>query len=352
MSRRSARDTKKVNYKEQSSASEDEYLDVDSSFDQAVVSEAIQGLVVNSNTSNLTQTQPLPWSEESKKVLSGPNTSATDNNKKSFLRPSLLSSVSGGTHPVDKAAQPSRSNEGAQPTATVQPGRSSEGAQLTSHSTVLSKQNSTRENSNDVTGQPVRARVSDLRPTNQSSGTIRMAQNYDVQNGTDDDRAMQSAVAALKGYKFDKNDLEFYFGRVEIQMKSNGVKKNFTKLEVLTTILPSEVIEEIKPLLRKQESDFPNNDAYKQVKDEILRIFGLSDASHYQRAKGRVLSGKPSQLARAIMNDMCDKQLEGCCCHKWVFGLWHEQLPSGVIFKRLKVSNSCRNCQLFHCTTF
>ena len=55
--------------------------------------------------------------------------------------------------------------------------------------------------------------------------------------------------------------------RVEIQMKSNGVKKNFTKLEVLTTILPNEVIEEIKPLLRKQESEFTNNDAYKQVRN-------------------------------------------------------------------------------------
>ena len=44
----------------------------------------------------------------------------------------------------------------------------------------------------------------------------------------------------------------------------------------------------------------------------------------------RVLSGKPSQLARALVNDLCDKELEGCCCKKFINGLWKRSLPSGV----------------------
>ena len=113
-------------------------------------------------------------------------------------------------------------------------------------------------------------------------------------------------------------------------MKSNGIRKNFTKLEAITTILPAHVINEVKPILRKQESDFTNNDAYLQLKNSVIRIFGPTQASHFQRAMGRVMSGKPSQLARAILDDMCDKELNGCCCHKWVFGLWHQALPTGV----------------------
>ena len=113
-------------------------------------------------------------------------------------------------------------------------------------------------------------------------------------------------------------------------MKSNGVKKNYTKLEVLTSLIPKRVQDEVKPLLCMEEDEFPNKDAYYQVKCEIKRIFGPSEASQYQRAMSRVLSGKPSQLARALINDMCDHKLNGCCCHKWIFGRWHECLPTAV----------------------
>ena len=154
--------------------------------------------------------------------------------------------------------------------------------------------------------------------------------NYDATDGVDSDRAMQDAVAQLRNVKFDENDLDFFFNQAEIKMKSAGVKKNFTKLEVLTTILPHKVIEQVKPILRKQETDFPQKDAYLQCKKTIIRIFGPSKASHFQRAMSRVLTDKPSTLAREIINDMCEHELTGCCCHKWVFGVWHKALPSAV----------------------
>ena len=113
-------------------------------------------------------------------------------------------------------------------------------------------------------------------------------------------------------------------------MLSCGVKKNFTKLQVMSTILPEHVINAVKPILRKQENEFPDKDGYKKLKNEVFRIFGSSQEVAFEKAMSRVLSGLPSQLARDIVNDMCVHDLDGCCCSKWVFGLWRRQLPSGV----------------------
>ena len=46
---------------------------------------------------------------------------------------------------------------------------------------------------------------------------------------------------------------------------------------------------------------------------------------------GRVLVGKPSSLARALVNDLCQKELEGCtCCPAIVLALWRRHLPGPV----------------------
>ena len=156
----------------------------------------------------------------------------------------------------------------------------------------------------------------------------RIMVNYDEENGEDAPAsAMQDACRSVARIEFDQTDLNFFFKQVEIKMKSSGVKKQFTKMEVLTTILPKKVIDEVKPILLKDEDQFPENDSYKQLKKEIIRIFGPGEGAAFERAFGRVLSGKPSQLARAIVNDMCPHQLTGCCCAKWVQGLWLRQLP-------------------------
>ena len=49
------------------------------------------------------------------------------------------------------------------------------------------------------------------------------------------------------------------------------------------------------------------------------------------RALGRVLVGKPSTLARALVNDICKKELRGCtCCPAVVMSLWKRHLPGNV----------------------
>ena len=68
--------------------------------------------------------------------------------------------------------------------------------------------------------------------------------NFEDENGQDEERALMNAIEYLKDFNFDMSDLDFVFGRVEIKMKSVGVKKNYTKFEVLSSIIPRNVQKE------------------------------------------------------------------------------------------------------------
>ena len=140
--------------------------------------------------------------------------------------------------------------------------------------------------------------------------------NFDQENGNDAAGAFKSAIDTVKNMTWEDNEPGWFFNQFEIKLQTCGVKKQWTKLQTLSTILPKTVIEEIKQLLGKQESEWTENNSYYQVKSEILSIFGPSDDAAFEGAMSRVLSGKPSQLARALVNDLCDQnpQLEGCCC--------------------------------------
>ena len=107
-----------------------------------------------------------------------------------------------------------------------------------------------------------------------ASHQLRMATNYDAQTGTDDDGALEKACHNLKGYAFDENDLKFYFQQVELKMRKAGVKSSFTKLLVLSSILPEKVIDEVKSILRKEEDEYTEAQRpYKILKDQIIKIF-------------------------------------------------------------------------------
>ena len=156
------------------------------------------------------------------------------------------------------------------------------------------------------------------------------AMSFEEENGTDGADALSKAIAALAKHTWEPNDPCFWFNQAEIKMQQAGVKKQFTKLQALSTCLPREVMEDIKPFLRKKENDFPNKDAYLQTKNHILDVFGQGVDAAFDRAMARVLTGKPSQLARQLVDDLCDHELDGCCCNKFIGGLWRRQLPSGV----------------------
>ena len=88
----------------------------------------------------------------------------------------------------------------------------------------------------------------------------------------------------------------------------------------------------MKSLLVMTEAEFPEKNAYKQLKSEILRIFGPKPEDSVERALNRVLTGKPSSLARSLVNDLCKQttKLECPCCPAIVTTLWKRQLGSNV----------------------
>ena len=49
----------------------------------------------------------------------------------------------------------------------------------------------------------------------------------------------------------------------------------------------------------------------------------------YIGAKNRILTGKPSQLGKLLINDLCkgDVKLQGCHCNDIVWGMFREALP-------------------------
>ena len=155
--------------------------------------------------------------------------------------------------------------------------------------------------------------------------------NFEDENGDDVAGAMQEAMRTMSRQEWADDDIPFYSKQIETRMKAAGVTKNYTKFQLLSMFIPKKVQDEVKSLLIKEETEFANNDSYKQLKHEILRIFGPKPNAAIDRALGRTLTGLPSQLCRALINDICKKNLVGCqCCPAVVECLWKRQLSSSV----------------------
>ena len=153
---------------------------------------------------------------------------------------------------------------------------------------------------------------------------------FETENGEDEAGALREACRSLDKLEWDDTNLPWFFNRMETRMSVAGVKKNFTKFQVLSEVIPKRVQDEVMQLLMMTETEFPNHDAYKQLKTEIFRIFGPRLEAGMERALGRVLTGKPSQLARALVNDMCKSKLNCQCCPANVGAMWKRQLSSAV----------------------
>ena len=97
---------------------------------------------------------------------------------------------------------------------------------------------------------------------------------FEDENGTDDAGALGSALRSLEKLEWDANDIQFSFNRAETRMGAAGVKKNYTKFQILSEILPKKVQDQVKSLLRKSENDFPDKNGYKLLKQAVMRIFG------------------------------------------------------------------------------
>ena len=72
--------------------------------------------------------------------------------------------------------------------------------------------------------------------------------DFDQENGTDGDKALDKLGSVR--CPFNKADIEFWFSQFESQLEVIGVKSQWVKRLALQGILPLEVQEDVKSLLR------------------------------------------------------------------------------------------------------
>ena len=147
---------------------------------------------------------------------------------------------------------------------------------------------------------------------------------FETENGADDAKAMDNLRTVQ--CPFNKDDIEFWFSQLEDQMTLIGVKAQWTKKVALVRFLPPEIQSEVKSLLKLNQVA-AGNDIYFRIKKELLELFGQKPEDAYQRAKNRVMTGKPSQLGKAIIDDLTDGDLSCNNCARTVWGMFRESLP-------------------------
>ena len=157
-----------------------------------------------------------------------------------------------------------------------------------------------------------------------------MPPKYDETTGTDADDLFQK-VGNIKLAWPDDDDIQFWIQQLETKMRFAGVKSQFLKLQVITNVLPAKCMPPIKSMLKVMD-DEADETCYKRVKTRLLECFGKKEEEEVKLAYQMVLTTTPSQLARDILDKVCDgnPQLQGCHCAKTVTWMWWEKLPEQV----------------------
>ena len=131
--------------------------------------------------------------------------------------------------------------------------------------------------------------------------------------------------------KFDKSDVKYWFNAIEAQMKKYGINRQWDKKNAVAEMLPADVTEEMKPILRLTE-DEAGDHVYKDLKDEILTQFGPKEEDAYKQAKALKMTGTPSALGKKLIHLICPgaKPFSTCHCARIVFGMWEEHLSAPI----------------------
>ena len=150
--------------------------------------------------------------------------------------------------------------------------------------------------------------------------------DFEAENADDSATAMDNLRSIH--CPFNKEDLEFWFSQLEDQLTLIGVKKQWTKKIALVRFLPPEIQIEVKSLLTLKQTA-AGTDIYLRIKNQLLKLYGPKPEDSYMRAKSRVLTGKPSQLGKLLVGDICpgEVKLEGCHCARQVWGMFREKIP-------------------------
>ena len=150
--------------------------------------------------------------------------------------------------------------------------------------------------------------------------------DFDQQNEDDSATALDNLRTVQ--CPFNKEDIEFWFSQLEDQLTLIGVKKQWTKKIALVRFLPPDIQTQVKSLLKLGQTA-AGADIYIRLKRQLLKLYGPKPEDAYNRAKNRVLTDKPSQLGKLLVEDLCPAEikLDGCHCANTVWGMFREKIP-------------------------
>ena len=109
------------------------------------------------------------------------------------------------------------------------------------------------------------------------------------------------------------------------------VKSQWLKKTILQRNLPNKQREDVKAYLILTQAE-AGDTIYKDIKDELIRLYSPKPQDSYLKALSREMTGLPSQLGTQIIDDICKKtkKLEGCCCAAAALAIWSMKLPVGI----------------------
>ena len=119
-------------------------------------------------------------------------------------------------------------------------------------------------------------------------------------------------------------------------MQFAQIRAQWTKLQVLTTVLPAKLLSHIEQFAALPQAS-AGEACYYRAKLRLIDIYGEKPQESYDKATRLVLETTPSELARRITELICDhiqKSLEGCCCAKTVVNM---------------AKTTVKPCQTSHC---
>ena len=166
--------------------------------------------------------------------------------------------------------------------------------------------------------------------SNHSLETPAIMTLFHDQNEADDEEYYKK-LGTLKNRNFNPKEPEFWFTGIETSMKHMGVKNQWSKREILHSLLPDQIQIEVKHILKKDQANAGTH-PYRTLKMELLKLYAPKAEAAFELALSRNMSGKPSALLKQLIDDICacDEPLATKCCQRTLWGMWARKLPPTI----------------------
>ena len=114
-------------------------------------------------------------------------------------------------------------------------------------------------------------------------------------------------------------------------MKKFGINRQWDKKDAIIPLLPESIVEECMPILRLTQEE-AGDQVFKDLKTEIISLYGPKDEDAFQKAMALKMTGTPSSFGKRLTHILCpgSKPFSTCHCARIVYGIWVAQLGPAI----------------------